>query len=113
MLNKSIEAHFTCFDIFHFLTTIKFKIQYVAHIVFILEGTGLEYCEKRDEKGDLLGGGGEYHNRRWPTGIRLLELQERKGQDLKEQEYRMVSCQQRPNLQGSLLAHSIFFTPSH
>ena len=58
MLNKSIEAHFTCFDIFHFLTTIKFKIQYVAHIVFILEGTGLEYCEKRDEKGDLLGGAG-------------------------------------------------------
>ena len=55
-LNKSIEVHFTCFDIFHFLTTIKFKIQYMAHIVFILESTGLEYCEKRDKKGDLLEG---------------------------------------------------------
>ena len=56
-LNKSIEVHFTCFDIFYFLTTIKFKIQYVAHIVFILESTGLEYCEKRDKKGDLFGVG--------------------------------------------------------
>ena len=60
-LNKSIDVHFTCFDIFYFLTTIKFKIQYVAHIVFILESTGLEYCEKRDKKGDLFGvGGGQF-----------------------------------------------------
>lgn len=59
-LNKSIDVHFTCFDIFYFLTTIKFKIQYVAPIVFILESTGLEYCEKRDKKGDLFGVGGQF-----------------------------------------------------
>ena len=56
----STKIHFTCLGFFfNFLTTIKFKITHVAHIVFLLDSAGLEHVRrKRDKKGDLWG----YHS---------------------------------------------------
>lgn len=55
-LNKTNSFDLFAIFLFFNLAMIKFKIIYVAHILFLLDSTGLEHVSrKRNKKGDMNG----------------------------------------------------------